>query len=357
MAVDVAFWRGRSVFLTGHTGFKGSWLALWLQALGARVTGYALAPPTEPSLFVQAGVAGGMDSIIGDIRDYDALHATLRASGAEVVFHLAAQALVAEGYRAPRDTFGANLTGTVNLLDAMRDCPTVKAAVIVTSDKCYAPAAGAAWHTEDDPLGGNDPYSASKACAEIAAASWRASYFETPRGPLLATARAGNVIGGGDWAAHRLLPDIVRAFGADRPAVLRMPHAVRPWQHVLEPLAGYLLLSQRLAAGDARCAAAWNFGPAAEDHIDVATVAGQCTRLWGDGASVATEPVDFPHESPVLRLDASRARRELGWQPRWRAAAALQQTLVWYREQAAGGDARTLTLAQIRDHQAKGASA
>ena len=353
--MNPGFWRGRRVFLTGHTGFKGAWLALWLQKVGAGVTALALDPPTQPNLFETAGIAAGIDSRRGDIRDYDALAAALRDSGASIVFHLAAQAIVADGYRLARDTFATNLTGTVNLLDAVRGCPAIEAVVVVTSDKCYLPSPTGDPLREGDPLGGKDPYSASKSCADIAAASWRESFFSAEDSPRVATARAGNVIGGGDWSSHRLLPDAVRAFHAGTPLALRMPGAIRPWQHVLEALSGYLLLAERLCGkGGPGCARAWNFGPAAADHLTVGEVAGRCAKLWGGEARVEIAGSNFQEETATLRLDATQAHKLLGWRPRWNADAALRHTLDWYRAwYADAGDSaaiRALTLAQIDDY-------
>ncbi|MDP2134415.1 MAG: CDP-glucose 4,6-dehydratase [Sulfuritalea sp.] len=357
VALNPGFWKGRRVFLTGHTGFKGAWLTLWLQKVGAGVTAFSLSPPTLPNLFEAAQAARGITSIHGDIRDYDTLAAALRDSGASIVFHLAAQATVADGYRFARDTFATNVTGTLNLLDAMRDCPALEAAVIVTSDKCYAPSPIGESLREADPLGGKDPYSASKSCAEIATASWRESFFNTGSSPRIATARAGNVIGGGDWAAHRLLPDIVRAFHAGEALSLRMPGAVRPWQHVLEALAGYLLLAEHLCGKEgARFAQGWNFGPAEADHLTVGEVAERCARLWGENARVEMAKANFQKETETLRLDAGHARQALGWNPRWNAEEALRRTLDWYRAwHHDTGDSeriRALTLAQIDDYAA-----
>ncbi|MBK9020483.1 MAG: CDP-glucose 4,6-dehydratase [Sulfuritalea sp.] len=355
--MNPGFWKGRKVFLTGHTGFKGSWLALWLRKVGADVTAFSLDPPTLPNLFEAANVADGITSIHGDIRDHAALDAALQASGASIVFHLAAQAIVADGYRYARDTFATNVMGTVNLLDAIRNSPPVKAGVIVTSDKCYAPAQGGKVLRETDPLGGSDPYSASKSCAEIAVAAWRASFFDGDGAPRIATARAGNVIGGGDWSTHRLLPDIVRAFGSGQTLALRMPQAVRPWQHVLEALAGYLLLAERLCDNDgARHARGWNFGPAAVDHLTVGDVAQRCADLWGDGARIETAAANFQKESTTLQIDAGDARKLLGWRPHWDADQALRQTLAWYRRWLENpGDVAgitRMTLKQIDDYTA-----
>jgi len=345
------FWRGRRVFLTGHTGFKGAWLSLWLRQVGAGVTAFSLDPPTTPNLFETARIAEGIRSIHGDIRNYDALAKALRDSGASIVFHLAAQATVAEGYRAARDTFATNLTGTVNLLDAIRDCPGVEAAIIVTSDKCYAPSPTGKPLREDDRLGGKDPYSASKSCAEIATASWRESFFSAENSPRIATARAGNVIGGGDWGSHRLLPDMVRAFATGEALSLRMPAAIRPWQHVLDALHGYLLLAERLAGkSGARFGGGWNFGAEDADHLSVAEVTRRAATLWGNGAHFVCAAENFQKETPTLRLDASRAKHELGWTPRWPLDTALPRTLKWYQAWTRHEDMRAVTLTQLDDY-------
>lgn len=345
------FWKGRRVFLTGHTGFKGAWLSLWLQKVGAGVTAFSLEPPTQPNLFEAAGVAEGINSIHGDVRDYDALTTALRNSGASVVFHLAAQATVAKGYRFARDTFATNVTGTLNLLDAIRDCPSVEAVVIVTSDKCYAPSQSGMPLSETDPLGGKDPYSASKSCAEIAVAAWRESFFSAKTSPRIATARAGNVIGGGDWGEHRLLPDMVRAYAAGEALSLRMPEAIRPWQHVLDALHGYLLLAEKLnGENSARFASGWNFGAREEDHLSVAEIAKRTSALWGAGARTIVTGENFQKETLALRLDASKARQQLGWNSRWTLDTALRHTIDWYQAWLRGENLRTLTLAQIDDY-------
>lgn len=361
MAINPDFWRGKSVFLTGHTGFKGGWLALWLKRMGARVTGYALPPPTTPSLFGTAGIADALArSTIADIRDPERLNAALAEAQAEIVFHLAAQPLVRAAYEDPIGTYAVNVMGTVHLLEAIRRCPTVRAAVMVTSDKCYENREWWWGYRENEPMGGHDPYSSSKGCAELVSAAYRRSFFADGR-VALASARAGNVIGGGDWAADRLLPDLVRAFGQGQPLTLRNPGAVRPWQHVLEPLAGYLLLAERLLGagageeeGDGESyAGGWNFGPRDEDARSVLEVVSAAARLWGEGAlwQVQENAAAEPHEARTLKLDCSLARGRLGWAPRLGLDAALAWTLDWYRAQRAGEDMRACCAAQIDRYQ------
>ena len=344
-----AFWRGRRVFLTGHTGFKGGWLALMLARAGALVHGYALAPPTEPNLFTAAGVQAALAShVVGDVRDAAALSRALHRADPEVVFHLAAQPLVRSSYLAPAETFSVNVQGTVHLLDAARDSPGVRAIVNVTSDKCYANDGSARARREDDALGGHDPYSSSKAASELVTAAYRDSYFAA-RNVGVATARAGNVIGGGDWAEDRLVPDFFRALDAGRPLPVRHPDAVRPWQHVLEPLTGYLLLAEALHAEPSRFAGAWNFGP---DATDARPVAWLLDRLATDHrtASWQREPGEHPHEASMLLLDSTKAQTQLGWQPRTALAEALQRTAEWHAAWHRGDDLRALTEAQIEAH-------
>ena len=340
-----AFWQGKRVFLTGHTGFKGSWLALWLSALGAKVTGYALPPATTPNLFALARIEKTLTSIIGDIRNPDALQTALTTAQPQIILHLAAQALVADGYADPIGTYATNVMGTVNLLEAARQLPDLKAVVIITSDKCYENVESAHAYVESDPLGGYDPYASSKACAEIAAASWRRAFFSQPNQPAIATARAGNVIGGGDWAAHRLVTDLLAAFAAKETAALRNPRAVRPWQHVLEPLAGYLRLTEKITA-DATLAGAWNFGPELEDCISVGELAEQLHTLWPD-SRYAVQAAPLPHEAALLRLDATRAKEHLGWHPRWHLPEALRQTVAWHRAWLEGKDMQDFCRQQI----------
>ena len=344
---DPAFWRGRRVLVTGHTGFKGTWLSLWLETLGAEVLGFALAPATEPSLFVLVGLEDLLDHRLGDVRDLAGLQAVVAGFRPEIVFHLAAQSLVRASYRAPVETFATNVMGTVHLLEAVRHVGGAGATLIVTSDKCYEEKAGTQAYREGDPMGGHDPYSASKGCAELVAAAYGRAFLG-PAGLPLATLRAGNVIGGGDWAQDRLVVDLMRGFLVGNVPVVRSPNAIRPWQHVLEPVAGYLLAAEDLWGRCQTVPGAWNFGPDEADAVPVVAVAESLCRLWGDGARfrIEADPAAV-REAPILRLDAARARRELGWQPRWRLEEALARTVEWYREFAAGAGVRALTQDQI----------
>jgi CDP-glucose 4,6-dehydratase len=345
------FWSGRRVFLTGHTGFKGSWLALWLEALGADVTGYALEPPTEPSLYHEAGVERGLRSIIADIRDYDRLKAAIAASRPEVILHLAAQSVVKRGYADPIETYGSNVMGTVHLFEAVRTLGTGCAIVNITSDKCYAHRSSGAPYREDDPMGGDDPYSNSKGCAELVTTSFRQSYFAPDslarHGVALASARAGNAIGGGDWTADQLIPDLIRAFIAERPCLIRSPGGIRPWQFLLEPLRGYLMLAERLGGQGAEFASGWNFGPVDSDAKPVSWIADRLQQSWGGSARWTRDAGAHPAEAAVLRLDASKAAASLGWRPAIGLDVTLDWIVQWYRGWAAGEDARSLTQGQI----------
>ena len=340
----MSFWNDRAVFVTGHTGFKGSWLSLWLQQVGARVTGFSLDAPTTPSLFEQARVATGMRSIHGDVRDLHALGSALRESAPEVVFHLAAQSLVRASYDDPVETYATNVMGTVHVLEAVRRVPSVRAVVIVTTDKCYENRETLEPYREDDRLGGRDPYSNSKACAELVTSAYRQSFFE--RGAAIASARAGNVIGGGDWARDRIVPDAMRAFAAGAPLGVRHPSAVRPWQHVLEPLAGYLLLAEQLVVG-AHAGEAWNFGPGDDLVVPVRQLVDGLVAAWGNGARAEHAPDGGPHEATLLRLDASKARHRLGWNPTLSLEESLAWIVEWHKSVAAGADAREITEGQI----------
>lgn len=336
-----SFWRGRRVFLTGHTGFKGGWLSLWLNRLGASVVGYSLAPPTEPNLFSLAGIDTVVESHIGDVRDRDCLARALKQSGAEIVFHLAAQPLVREGYADPVGTFETNVMGTVNLLQAVRAVDSVRTVVNVTTDKCYRNDDSGKVFVESDALGGIEPYGASKACSEIASDAFAHAFFDAARhqehGVVLATARAGNVIGGGDWARDRILPDIIRCFQSGEPVVVRHPESIRPWQHVLDPLAGYLRLARRMTVHGLQYGGAWNFGPSAVGLMPVSGIVDRCVEIWGAPARWVRDGRSHLPEAKQLHLESTRARRELNWQPRIPIDVALSSTLDWHR--AVGADA------------------
>jgi CDP-glucose 4,6-dehydratase len=346
---DWGFWRGKRVLLTGHTGFKGAWLAIWLQRLGAEVTGLAL-PPETASLGEASGIERRIASIRDDIRDLAAVHRAFAAAAPEIVLHLAAQALVRRSYRQPVETFATNVMGTVHVLEAARQAPGVRAVVCVTSDKCYENQGGHAPYRESDRLGGNDPYSASKACAELVTGAWRRAFLSGDK--AVATARAGNVIGGGDWAADRLVPDCIRAFGAGRAVAIRNPQATRPWQHVLDPLCGYLLLAEQLWLRGQDVADAWNFGPSAADVQPVSRVAERLAEVWGDGAAWQADPGQHPFEAGQLAIDASLACRRLDWRPRLNLLPALDWTAGWYKQFAAGADAGPLVEADIERYEA-----
>ncbi len=352
MAVNSTFWSGKKVFVTGHTGFKGSWLCLWLQQLGAEVTGYALQPPTNPSLFEVAQVARGMKSIIGDIRDGETLANAMHAAEPDVVIHMAAQPLVRYSYSEPVETYSTNVMGTVHLLEAVRKTPSVRAVVNVTSDKCYENKEWVWGYRENEAMGGYDPYSSSKGCAELVASAYRNSFFNpvkySEHRVALANARAGNVIGGGDWADDRLIPDILNAISEERPVVIRNPHAIRPWQHVLEPLSGYLQLAQRLYEEGTAYAEGWNFGPNDEDAKPVQWIVEQLTQQWGEGASWQLDQADHPHEAHYLKLDCSKAKMRLEWHPRWDLAKTLEMIVIWQRAYLAQQDMRKISLEQIK---------
>lgn len=347
LVIDSRFWRGKRVLLTGHTGFKGSWLALWLRHLGAEVTGYALTPPTEPSLYGLARVQEGIRDLRGDVRDLESVCKALQATNPEIVIHMAAQSLVRRSYAEPVETYSTNLMGTVHVLEAVRRASGIRAVLIVTSDKCYENREGVWSYRENEPMGGYDPYSSSKGCAELAAVAYRRSYLHGDT--AVASARAGNVIGGGDWAEDRLIPDMMRAARDRRTARIRNPHAVRPWQHVLEPLSGYLLLAERLYRDGQAFAEAWNFGPADEDAKSVEWIAREMTSLWED-VRWMQDDTSHPHEAEYLSLDCSKARARLGWIPRLPLSEALSWTVQWYRGYDAGLDMRRLTEEQIQSY-------
>jgi CDP-glucose 4,6-dehydratase len=345
--VDPRFWRGRRVLLTGHTGFKGAWLSLWLQSMGAELTGFSLDVPTSPSLYELARVGEGMRSVEGDVRDRAALVAALQDSRAEVVIHMAAQSLVRRSFAQPAETYATNVMGTVNVLDAVRtDGAEVRALVNVTSDKCYENTESGLPHREQDPMGGHDPYSSSKGCAELVGSAYGRSFFSDPGGTRLASARAGNVIGGGDWGEDRLVPDVMRAALAGERVSIRNPDSIRPWQHVLNPLSGYLLLAQSLWE-PAELEPSWNFGPDDEDVRTVGWIVGRLSELWPGGISVQPDAGPHPHEAGSLRLDSSMARTRLGWRAPVELETSLSSIVDWYAALAEGQDMRTVTLAQI----------
>ncbi len=349
--MNTEFWRGKRVLLTGHTGFKGSWLSLWLQSMGAQVVGFALAPPTKPSLFEVAGIEQGMTSIISDIRDLAHLRQVFAEHQPEIVIHMAAQPLVRYSYIEPVETYSTNVMGVVNLLEAVRSTPSVKAVVNVTTDKCYENREWAWGYRENEAMGGYDPYSSSKGCAELVTAAYRNSYFHPAKyhehGVAIASAKAGNVIGGGDWAEDRLIPDIMRAITEGRAVNIRNPQAIRPWQHVLEPLSGYLLLAQKLYEDGATYAEGWNFGPNDEDAKPVQWIVERLTQSWGEGASWLLDGGEHPHEAHYLKLDCSKAKGQLNWHPRWHLDEALVKIVDWHQAWRDEKDLREMTLRQI----------
>ena len=345
------FWQGRRVFLTGHTGFKGSWLALWLESMGAEVTGFALEPPTEPSLFVEADVARGIRSIEGDVRHPGAVARAMAESRPEIVLHLAAQSLVRRGYAEPLETYTSNVAGTAVVLDAVRAAEGVRVAISCTSDKCYENREWDRGYREDDRLGGKDPYSNSKACAELVTDAFRRSYFGDGA-TAVASVRSGNVIGGGDWAVDRLLPDLVRGFQGGESVPIRSPEAIRPWQHVLDPLHGYLMLAERLWEEGAAFAEAWNFGPDESDARPVRWIADRMVESWGGDAAWRLDDETHPPEATYLRLDCAKAKARLGWRPLVSLDRALEWLVGWYRHHHAGGDARGVTLERIAGFEA-----
>jgi CDP-glucose 4,6-dehydratase len=353
--MNAAFWQGKRVFLTGHTGFKGGWLSLWLQQLGADVTGYALEAPTTPSLFEVASVARGMVSIIGDVRDGEALKRAMAQARPEIVIHMAAQPLVRYSYVNPVETYATNVMGVVNLLEAVRATPGVRSVVNVTSDKCYENREWPWGYRENEAMGGYDPYSNSKGCAELVTAGYRSSFFNAEKyaehGIALGSGRAGNVIGGGDWAMDRLIPDMLRAIGAGQSVMIRNPHSIRPWQHVLEPLSGYLTLAEKLYTEGPVHAEGWNFGPHDTDAKPVEWIIERMTQEWGAGASWQLDGQNHPHEATYLKLDCSKARGQLGWHPRWDIGQTIAKIVEWHKACDQGADMRAMTLAQITTYQ------
>lgn len=352
--VNAEFWHGKKVFLTGHTGFKGSWLGLWLDSLGAKVTGYALEPPTDPSLFELARIDELVHSVIADVRDQQRLQAEMTAAAPEIVIHMAAQPLVRDSYKIPVETYTVNVMGTVHLLEAVRHCPSVRAVVNVTTDKVYENREWAWGYRENEPFGGYDPYSNSKGCSELVTSAYRSSYFNAKdygrHRVAVASARAGNVIGGGDWATDRLVPDCLRAVLAGEEILIRNPLAIRPWQHVLEPLSGYLQLAERLYVDGPSFAEGWNFGPFDDDAQSVEWIVQRLCQSWGEGAGYRLDTEDHPHEAHYLKLDISKARADLNWRPRWSLETALEKIVAWTRAYQCSSDLREVSLRQIREY-------
>lgn len=350
MDVDPGFWRNKRVFLTGHTGFKGGWLALWLQEMGSEVYGYALHPSTEPSLYTVAGIGKKMtSSVIADIRDYARLHDAIQQAKPDIAFHLAAQPLVQYGYAHPAETYAVNVMGTVHLLEAVRAARSVKAVINITTDKCYENREWLWGYRENEAMGGFDPYSSSKGCAELVTSAYRRSFLAAA-GIAVASARAGNVIGGGDWSKDRLVPDILHSLSRRQPVVIRNPTAIRPWQHVLEPLAGYLLLGQQLYVHGADYAEAWNFGPSDDEVMPVQDIVETMAALWGDEASWVQDKKSHPHEATILTLDSSKARARLNWRPKWNNKTALRSIVDWYRAYQRGDNMQKVMLEQIASY-------
>ena len=325
------FYRGKKVLVTGHTGFKGGWLAIWLKLMGAEVTGFALPAETQPNLFSAAEVDSGINSVLGDIRDLAAVHKLFQQSQPEIVIHNAAQALVRRSYREPVETYATNVMGTVHVLEAARATSSVKSIVVVTSDKCYENREWERGYEEDDAMGGHDPYSSSKGAAELVTAAYRRSYFHVDGSAAVASARAGNVIGGGDWSEDRLIPDIVRGISSGKTITIRRPDAIRPWQHVLEPVSGYLLLGKKLYEEGHSYAEPWNFGPSMDDTITTIDLAERVRTIWGKGRLAVQQDPNAPHEATYLRLNCGKAAQQLGWRPRLRLEQAVEWTVDWYR--------------------------
>lgn len=348
MQVNPSFWRNKRVFLTGHTGFKGSWLSLWLAHMGAIVKGYALNPPTNPSLFEQANVAETIESQIGDIRDFETLKASMFDFNPDILIHMAAQPLVRLSYKEPLETYDTNVMGTAKVLEAARSCSNLKAIVNVTTDKCYENKEWIWGYREDEPMGGYDPYSSSKGCAELVTSAYRRSFMQE-QGIGLASARAGNVIGGGDWADDRLIPDILRAFEKNQPVVIRNPASTRPWQHVLEPLSGYLVLAQHLYQNPAAYAEGWNFGPGENDAKPVEWILNHMTKIWPN-SYWELDGQAHPHEAGYLKLDISKAKSRLNWQPKWRLEHTLTTIVEWHQAWLSGQDMQSYCLKEIADY-------
>lgn len=349
--MNLDFWKHRRVFLTGHTGFKGGWMATWLKKMGAVVKGYSLEPNSTPSLFDVANISVDIESDIGDIRDLDLLKKSMLAFAPEIVIHMAAQPLVRYSYQEPITTYQTNVMGTVNLLESVRCCQSVKAVVNVTTDKCYENKEWLWAYRENEPMGGHDPYSSSKGCSELITSSYQRSFFNSNSNVALASARAGNVIGGGDWSADRLIPDALSAFEKKIPVVIRNPMANRPWQHVLDPICGYLILAEKLYVLGKEFAEGWNFGPLDTDARPVSEVMDYLVKEWPGGASWILDHEEQPHEAQLLKLDISKAKARLKWQPRWNLERAIQSILEWHQSWLAGEDMQCITLKQIEDYE------
>ncbi len=356
--INIEFWKGKKVLVTGHTGFKGSWLSLWLQNMGAEVVGVSLDPPTSPSLYEQAEVANGMISLREDIRNLDKMKSIFMEYQPEIVFHLAAQPLVRYSYREPVETYATNVMGTLHILEAMRTSGSVRAAVMITADKCYENREWEWGYRENEPMGGHDPYSSSKGCAELLIASYQNSYFPSQEyaqhQTAIASVRAGNVIGGGDWAEDRLIPDIIRAFEKGEAVQIRNPNAIRPWQHVLEPLAGYVELAERLFEEGTDWAQGWNFGPQEEDAKPVGWIVKEMTKQWGEDATWNIDKGDHPHEANYLKLDCSKAHNRLQWWPKWDLRTALKMIVEWHKVHIDGSNMKQICIQQITEYQVVG---
>ncbi len=354
MGINSEFWRGKKVLVTGHTGFKGSWLSLWLLSLGANVIGYALSPPTTPSLFEKADVSNGMISILGDICKLQNVKQVFVEHQPEIVIHMAAQSLVRHSYINPIETYETNVMGSLNILEGVREVNSVRAVIMVTTDKCYENREWLWAYRENEPMGGHDPYSSSKGCAELLISSYRNSFFSDgefdQHNTAIASVRAGNVIGGGDWADDRLIPDIIRSFQNDETVRIRNPNAIRPWQHVLEPLSGYLMLAEKLFSSGHKYAEAWNFGPQEEDTKPVQWIVDKMVKLWGKGAGWRADNGEHIHEANNLKLDCSKAHNRLGWWPRWDLERALNKIIEWHKAEQINGDMRQICHQQIDEY-------
>jgi CDP-glucose 4,6-dehydratase len=348
--VNSSFWNNKKVFLTGHTGFKGSWLSLWLQSMNAVVKGYSLNVNTKPSLFKEAKVASGMESEIGDIRDLDKLTTSMSKFNPDILIHMAAQPLVRLSYLNPLETYSTNVMGTVNVLEAARSCDNLKSIVSVTTDKCYENKELQRGYKENEPMGGHDPYSSSKGCAELVTSAYRRSFFNNNNSAFIASARAGNVIGGGDWAEDRLIPDILRAFEKSQLVIIRNPMSTRPWQHVLEPLSGYLVLAQELFVDGENYTGGWNFGPKDEDCKPVSWILDEMVKLWGDDSNWRLDKDNNPHEANFLKLDCSKAANQLKWFPKWRLKESLETIVNWHRVFISGGNVQKQCLIEIKKY-------